>query len=94
MSPMSATMRPTQKLHTNIRTIPMMTMIPPAEIPADPRRRSDDPAMRISLQRWMQSISLPAPRPPQAPPRGSQIARSISLEADRTSWLNEPASRG
>jgi hypothetical protein len=33
MSPTSATISPIQKLHTNIRTIPTMTMIPPTVIP-------------------------------------------------------------
>jgi hypothetical protein len=71
MSPMRATIRPIQKLHTNIRTIPTMTIIPPAEIPADPRPPFADPAMRISFQCWMQSISLPAADPLQAPQQNS-----------------------
>jgi len=33
MRPMSATMSPTQKLHTIIRTMPTMTRMPPRPIP-------------------------------------------------------------
>src|SRR5436190_600147 len=84
MSPMRATMRPIQKLHTNIRTIPTMTIIPPAEIPADPRPPFGDPAMRISLQCWMQSIRLPVADPLQTPQEALfRFPRSIA-EADRT----------
>lgn len=61
MSPMSATMRPIQKLHTNIRTIPTMTMIPPAEIPADPRRPFGDPAMRSPFNVGCRAAVCPPP---------------------------------
>ena len=83
MSPMSATMRPIQKFHTNIRTIPTMTIIPPAEIPADPRPPFGDPAMRISLQCWMQSISLPVKSDPLQAPQQA-LFRSPGASLRRT----------
>jgi hypothetical protein len=49
MSPTKAMISPIQKLQTNISTIPTMTMMPPREMPAIPRR-SSDLATRFSLR--------------------------------------------
>jgi Caudovirus prohead serine protease len=47
MSPTKAMISPIQRLQTNITTIPTMTMMPPVEMPAIPRR-SSDPATHSS----------------------------------------------
>ena len=41
ISPTKTMISPIQKLHTNIRTIPTITMMPPSDMPAIPRRSSD-----------------------------------------------------
>jgi hypothetical protein len=54
ISPIKTMIRPIQKLHTKIRTIPTITMMPPSDMPAIPRRSSDPanafaPPRRLSL---------------------------------------------
>ena len=41
ISPIKTMISPIQRLHTNIRMIPTITMMPPSEMPAIPRRSSD-----------------------------------------------------
>ena len=54
ISPTKTMTSPIQKLHTNIRTIPTITMMPPSDMPAIPRR-SSDPATPSLLR-----VSFPA----------------------------------
>ena len=48
-SPIKAMIRPSKKLQTIITTIPMITMMPPVEIPPIPPRRCSGVATRPSL---------------------------------------------
>ena len=41
ISPIKTMISPIKRLHTNIRTIPTITMMPPSDMPAIPRRSSD-----------------------------------------------------